>query len=157
MSAVRELVLSLAACAIICSLAALVAGNGIFGRLTRLVGGVLMVLILLRSLTGSDWGDIESLLRGFTYSDESLKKTEDEEVQRLIQRSYNAYISSRAEELGLDCEARVVFSNDSTTPVSVEVYYGKRPGMEKVNALKTVIADELGIPAEAQKHAIEGS
>jgi hypothetical protein len=153
-NAARELIFALAACAIISAIAVMLAGNGIFGKLVKLVGGILTVLIILRALTGSDWGDIERLVG---LAEGGVKKTGTEEAQRLIQRSYNAYISSRAGELGLDCEAEFSFRDGASEPTGVTVYYAKNPGTEKINALKAVIADELGIPAEAQKHAIEGS
>lgn len=149
----KDLFLSIGFVALITGTASLFAGKTIFAKLIRLIGGVLTLLILFNAFTGG--GDLAGLLRRFSGEMELSQKTAGQEAQKLIQRSYDAYISSRAAEIGLDCGARVVFDPDNN-PVRCEVYYKGRPDISLVNELMSIINDELGISPEAQRHAIEG-
>lgn len=150
----REIILSLGIVAVVTAFAALLAGEGVFEKLIRLIGGVLSALIIFNALTGGP--GLGAIAERFSTNLENSKKTADREAQRLIQLSFDAYISSRARELGLSCSVRTLF-DEAGEPNGVVVYYETRPPIEKLNELMEIISDELGIPPEAQRHAIEGS
>lgn len=125
--------------------------KGRMQAMTRIAGGALMVLALLRPLGAVDWDktilsvDAASLQ---TQQQTEIYRTEHEkELSSIIAERLETYIWDKATELGLTCTVRVrVLCGESGVPlpetVQISTAYDR--------ALAVWLEEVVGIPAEKQ-------
>ena len=149
--AVREWLISVVCTAMLVSAAENAAPSGEMRKTVSLIGGLILLIMLVRPLNELRPGWILSESGSYTRTVEQVKKelqTEQQESLRsLIEQRVEAYISDKAAELGLECRVEVessVGEDGLPRPFSVTVY--GEPDRELQNWIHT----ELDIPKERQ-------
>lgn len=151
MAALREWLTAILATAVLLSLAERLAPEGSLRKITSLVGGVILLLVLVRPLTGLGAGelrlDYEDRSDAVEQRREELQAENDKTLAELIARETEAYISDKAAEWGLECEAAVtVAPNADGVPVPWSAELSCAPS----EALTAELEQSLGIPRERQ-------
>lgn len=119
--------------------------------LVRLVGGLLLVLALLRPLAEVSWEDLVVETGAFQTSAqaqaEQYRREQSAALSAVIAEKTAAYIWDKANALGLDCQVSVTTAaGESGIPLPDTVTI--RGGYSE--ELAAVIEEEVGIPAEKQ-------
>lgn len=115
--------------------------------LIRMVGGVLMLLTLLRPLGAIEWSEISIPTGGFSQQAEIYRVQQENALSSIIAERLETYIWDKATELGIACTVRVEMSSgESGIPVtqSVEISAAYDP------VLSAWLEEVVGIPAEQQ-------
>ena len=151
MAALREWLTAILATAVLLSLAERLAPEGSLRKITSLVGGVILLLVLVRPLAGLGAGelrlDYEDRSDAVEQRREELQAENDKTLAELIARETEAYISDKAAEWGLECEAAVtVAPNADGVPVPWSAELSCAPS----EALTAELEQSLGIPRERQ-------
>ena len=140
--------LSIVAIAFLVSLLNALGGSGPGQGTRKLVGGMLLTLAVFRPIGKLDVTIPE--LDGFRFDAEAAVSAGLEQADELhrqrITESYDAYILSKAAELGLAAEAELTVGEDGY-PESVTIRATASPGERQ--ELTGVIVRELGIEKEA--------
>ena len=151
MEGLRQWLLGITLTAFAAGLARQMAPEGREQAAVRLVGGLLLVLAILRPLGSWDWEGLS--LEAGAFRQETLQQTENYEEEQIaalsaiIAEKTAAYIWDKAEELGLSCEVEVtVTAGESGIPLpDTAIITGPYdPG------LSALIEKEVGIPAGKQ-------
>lgn len=151
MAALREWLTAVLATAVLLSLTERLAPEGSLRKITSLVGGMILLVVLTRPLTGLQAGDLR-----LDYGDRSaavelrrqeLQAENDKTLAELIARETEAYISDKAAEWGLECQAAVtVAPNEDGVPVPWSAELSCGPS----ERLAAELEQSLGIPRERQ-------
>ena len=151
MAALREWLTAVLATAVLLSLAERLAPEGSLRKITSLVGGLILLLVLARPLTGLQAGEIR-----LDYGDQSaaveqrreeLQAENDKTLAELIARETEAYISDKAAELGLTVQVRVKTElRDDGVPMPVQAEIEGPWSTE----LSDYMTETLGISRERQ-------
>ena len=140
--------LSIVAAAFLMSLLNALGGNGTGQGTRKIVGGLLLMLAVFRPIGKFDVTVPE--LAEFHFDAEAAVSAGLEQADELrrqrITESYDAYILSKAAELGLAAEADVTVREDDY-PESVTIRAATSPGERQ--ELTGIIVRELGIEKEA--------
>ena len=115
--------------------------------LIRMVGGVLMVLTLLRPLGAIEWSEISIPTGSFSQQAEIYRAQQENALSSIIAERLETYIWDKATELGIACAVRAEVSCDeSGIPVvqSVEISAAHDP------VLSAWLEEVVGIAAEQQ-------
>lgn len=125
--------------------------KGRMQALTRMLGGVLMVLALLRPLGAVDWEGAVISTGDFSLSTQEqaeIYRTEQKnELASIIGERLATYIWDKATELGLDCSVHVSITfSEGGIPLPDSVRIGAAYHRELAVWLEEVV----GIPAEKQ-------
>ena len=107
-------------------------------RVLRLAGGILLLIVLLGPLAGISGGEVAFTSAGLQQEAEALEEQFRQEQQNtlaaIIAEEVSAYISDKAQTMGISCEVRV------ETEVGGEgVFYGMgayAPERARMNALR---------------------
>ena len=151
MAALREWLTAVLATAVLLSLAERLAPEGTLRKITSLVGGLILLLVLVRPLAGLEGGDLR-----LDYGDQSaaveqrrqeLQAENDKTLAELIAEKTEAYISDKAAEYGLDCKAAVTVAPNG---VGVPVPWSAELSCAPSEALAEELEQALGIPRERQ-------
>ena len=150
MTFLRSWLLSVTACAVLVSIAQQLADSGTMKKIVRFVGGMVLMLAMLRPLLSLTFNLPE--LDGGNYREavEALKETlsaeQDSALGDSIAAQTQAYIEDKAGSLGLSVRAEVQTALQGGVPLpdSVTLYGAKSA------ALGAYIAQELGIAEEKQ-------
>ena|GEM_PF-242977 len=76
-------------------------------------------------------------------------------LKELIAEKTSAYILTKAQALGIRCEARVEAGGDPPRPERAWVTGGPEPPGHMTETLAAILCDELGIPRERQYYSWE--
>lgn len=153
MAAVREWLTAVVTVTMLLSVVQVLVPEGHLRRIASFLGGLILLVTLLRPLLGTDLDRLD--LRLETYEREIAERQEvlaaagKEELASIIELRTAAYISDKADALGLaGITARVETEPgaDGETPLPASVVL-TGPYSQ---ALADWIAGELGIPAERQ-------
>ena len=158
MAALRSWLTAVLTTAVLLSLAERLAPEGSLRKITSLVGGLILLVVLTRPLTALGAGelrlDYEDRSAAVEQRRQELQAENDKTLAELIARETEAYISDKATSLGLTAEVRVetVAGADGVpVPWRVEVEGGY------TEELAQWMETELGIPRERQDwHGQEG-
>lgn len=150
MTFLRSWLLSVTACAVLVSIAQQLTYGGAMKKIVRFVGGMVLMLTMLRPLLSLTFDLPE--LDGDHYREavEALKETlnaeQDSALGDSIAAQTQAYIEDKASSLGLSVRAEVQTALRDGVPFPDSVtLYG-----ENSAALGAYIAQELGIAEEKQ-------
>ena len=150
--AIRGWLLSIAAVTLFLTLVQLLTPEGTLRKIAGFTGGLLLLTALLRPLGQIDFGWLGLELSDYSEMIEEqtaeLTRQEKETLAGRIAEQTAAYISDKADALGLDVEARVETEPgaDGETPLPA---WAELRGPYSQD-LADWIAGELGIPAERQ-------
>ena len=160
MSFLRSWLLAMVGAAAVCTLALTLCPEGRVRRVLRLVCGAVMAVALLSPLKDFDMDAYSASLS--RYRDEAAKavnaaeETGDRLNRTIIERDCAAYISDKADALGMTgvgAEVSAVWSDGCWRPDSAEITAAATEAQRA--ALTASIESELGIP-ESRQHWKEG-
>ena len=150
----KNYVISILACAIICSIACSVFDNkSSTGRIIKILTGILMTATILIPLKNFDSYNISGFFNSASmeaneYVEEG-KKDFRNNVTDIIKSRTEAYILDKAKSMELDISVEVELSDENSVPCGIKVTGSVAP-YEK-NILSDYIEETLGIPKENQK------
>lgn len=143
---------SVAAVTLLLSVVQILIPEGALRRIAGFTGGLLLLAALLQPLRRADFGwlglDLTEYRAAIEARSEELSASEKEALADIIEARTAAYISDKADALGLDVEARVETEPgaDGETPIPA---WAELRGPYSQD-LADWIAGEFGIPAERQ-------
>lgn len=148
---IRQWLLGVAATALLVTLAEGFVAQEALRRLTRLVGGVLLALALLRPLGNLPGEEMDLSLAEYRREMEELTEQYHREwdmtYSAIIEEELAAYIVDKAADMGLETKAQVRVSVDERgilLPVEAQLTIPEEP------ILSGWLDEELGIPTQAQ-------
>ena len=151
MGALREWLTSLVAVSMLLSVAQTLVPEGSIRKISSFTGGLILLVVLLRPLLGADLSRLDLHLedygRAIGQRQEELGAAGEAELTGIIEERTAAYISDKADTLGLPVKVRVTAkSGKDGVPVPWQVeLWGPRS-----TALANYMEAELGIPGERQ-------
>ena len=160
MDGLRTWLLSLMFAAVLCAIARALMPAGPVKRAGGLICGLVMLsavlapAVQLSSAAAEAWTAQWS--EGQAQREEELRQGVNEEMKRIIEQEFAAYIVDKAAEFGLDCTAQVTCEaaeDGLCLPVRAEVT-GPLSQADQ-DRLTQLLQEELGIPAEGQVYHIE--
>lgn len=159
MNALRQWLLGIVAAALGVSLAQALTPEGTVKKVERLLGGLVLLLAVLRplgTLLPAAW---QEGLEAFSVLEETeAPQAGGEAVKTLIAQKAGAYIVDKGQSLGASCEAQVTVAVDeSGWPVPWEVQVRGRWTGEQKTALGQAIQQDLNIPPQRQFFQEEGT
>ncbi len=151
MSALRQWLLGVTACALAVSLAQALTPEGAVKKVGRLIGALLLLLSALRPLLTLD-PEAVAQAAALTYGQDLPEADGGQAVLReLIAEKCGAYIADKGSELGLVCSVTVTVAEGEggwSIPWSAQVT--GTFSEEGRRALSRLMEEELDIPAERQ-------
>ena len=150
MTFLRSWLLSVTACAILVSIAQQLTGGGTMKKIMRFVGGMVLMLAMLRPLLSLSFDFPVSGDADYREAVESLRLTlasaQNDALCDGIAEQTQAYIEDKAAQMGLSvlAEVQTTLCDGVPLPDSVTLYG------EKSAALSARIAEDLGIAEEKQ-------
>ena len=150
MAAAREWLTGLVAVSLLLAAAQTLLPEGSVRRIFSFTGGLVLLLVLLRPLLGADLEGLSPDLAGYQAAvevrREELEEAGKTELAALIEARTAAYISDKADALGLAVTARV----ETRTEDGVPVPWAAELSGPRSEALADWIQEELGIPRGRQ-------
>lgn len=153
MELVRDWLLGVTGAAILAAVADGLMPEGGVKRVGKLITGLILLAAVLRPVLGADPADLEVL--GGTWEMETALSTQELEQQRqsylesIIAQEAGAYISDKAEELGLSCTARVTCApGEEGLPIPQGAQITGALTQAQQTKLSAAVAGELGIPRD---------
>lgn len=150
MAGISSYILSVTAASILCFIVAVLAGNGIAGKLIKLMTGVVMAVVVIRPVTETTTINLNSYLKQLNLDARAVIAEGTDYARRetgtRIKQELESYILDEAAALSMDITVELTL-NDQMLPVSVVITGDASPYARQ--AIEDVITDELGIPTEA--------
>ena len=151
MGALREWLTSLVAVSMLLSVARTLVPEGSIRKISSFTGGLILLVVLLRPLLGADLSrldlHLEDYERAIGQRQEELASAGEAELAGTIEERTAAYISDKADTLGLAVKVQVETKpagDGVPVPWRAELWGPRSP------ALATYMEEELGIPGERQ-------
>ena len=151
MGVLREWLTSLVAVSMLLSVAQTLVPEGSIRKITSFTGGLILLVVLLRPLLGADLSrldlHLEDYERAIGQRQEELASAGEAELAGIIEERTAAYISDKADTLGLAVKVQVetkLAGDGVPVPWRAEIWGPRSP------ALATYMEEELGIPGERQ-------
>ena len=151
MGALREWRTSLVAVSMLLSVARTLVPEGSIRKISSFTGGLILLVVLLRPLLGADLSrldlHLEDYERAIGQRQEELASAGEAELAGIIEERTAAYISDKADTLGLAVKVQVETKpagDGVPVPWRAELWGPRSP------ALATYMEEELGIPGERQ-------
>ena len=151
MGALREWLASLVAVSMLLSVARTLVPEGSIRKISSFTGGLILLVVLLRPLLGADLSrldlHLEDYERAIGQRQEELASAGEAELAGIIEERTAAYISDKADTLGLAVKVQVETKpagDGVPVPWRAELWGPRSP------ALATYMEEELGIPGERQ-------
>ena len=151
MGVLREWLTSLVAVSMLLSVAQTLVPEGSIRKIASFTGGLILLVVLLRPLLGADLSRLDLHLEDYERTigqrQEELSAAGEAELAGIIEERTAAYISDKADTLGLAVKVQV-----ETKPAGdgVPVPWRAELGGPRSPALATYMEEELGIPGERQ-------
>lgn len=149
--ALREWLTSVVVVTLLLSVAQTLVPEGSIRRVASFVGGLILLAALLRPLLGADLERLRLDLNGYEQAlqeaQEELAASGETELAERIEERTAAYISDKADALGLEVAVRV---ETSAGPDGVRLPEKAELTGPYSRELADFMARELGIPAERQ-------
>lgn len=147
----REWLTAVAAVSLLLSIVQMLVPKGLLRETASFIGGLLLLTVLLRPVLDLDVStlrlDLSSYQEAVEQRQAELEAEQKETLLDLIEAETQAYISDKAEQLGLSLHIRVTAEMDAAgVPIPVQVEIVGRRSDELVQWMET----ELGIPEERQ-------
>lgn len=151
MAALGSWLLGIIAAAMVLSILYGLLPKGTIRSISRVTGGLILMLVILRPLAGGDWTHLMTRYADYQESIddriENYRRQNEKETERIIREKTAAYISDKAVQMGLTCHAQVETRLQQGVPYPAAVSLD----IPKNAELSDMIAEELGIPAEKQR------
>lgn len=151
MDTVRVWLVSVIGAAFLTAAAESLTPEGTMRRISSLVGGLVLLLTLVRPLLGAEAGRLEADFRDYSrrlnQRQEELQAQSEQTLAELIAERTAAYISDKAGQLGLSCQVRVTAEPG---PGGIPVPAGAELDGDYSQELADYMERELGIPPERQ-------
>ena len=151
MGVLREWLTSLVAVSMLLSVAQTLVPEGSIRKIASFTGGLILLVVLLRPLLGADLSrldlHLEDYERAIGQRQEELASAGEAELAGIIEERTAAYISDKADTLGLAVKVQVETKpagDGVPVPWRAELWGPRSP------ALATYMEEELGIPGERQ-------
>ena len=151
MGALREWLTSLVAVSMLLSVAQTLVPEGSIRKIASFTGGLILLVVLLRPLLGADMSrldlHLEDYERAIGQRQEELGAAGEAELAGIIEERTAAYISDKADTLGLAVKVQVETKpagDGVPVPWRAELWGPRSP------AMATYMEEELGIPGERQ-------
>ena len=151
MGALREWLTSLVAVSMLLSVAQNLVPEGSIRKISSFTGGLILLVVLLRPVLGADLSrldlHLEDYERAIGQRQEELASAGEAELAGIIEERTAAYISDKADTLGLAVKVQVETKpagDGVPVPWRAELWGPRSP------ALATYMEEELGIPGERQ-------
>lgn len=147
MGQIRTWLLGVVFTAFACGLANELVPKGKEKALVRMVGGILLILALLRPLGSISWESPQISVGNFSEQAAYYRTEQENALSAIIAERLETYIWDKATGLGLSCEVQVQMSCENTmvpVPESVEIRAAYHP------VLAAWLEEVVGIPAEQQ-------
>ena len=151
MGALREWLTSLVAVSMLLSVARTLVPEGSIRKISSFTGGLILLVGLLRPLLGGDLSRLDLHLEDYEQAigqrQEELASAGEAELAGIIEERTAAYISDKADTLGLAVKVQVETKpagDGVPVPWRAELWGPRSP------ALATYMEEELGIPGERQ-------
>ena len=151
MGALREWLTSLVAVSMLLSVARTLVPEGSIRKISSFTGGLILLVVLVRPLLGADLSrldlHLEDYERAIGQRQEELASAGEAELAGIIEERTAAYISDKADTLGLAVKVQVETKpagDGVPVPWRAELWGPRSP------ALATYMEEELGIPGERQ-------
>ena len=149
--ALREWLTSIVVVTLLLSVAQMLVPEGSIRRVASFAGGLILLVVLLRPVLGADLErlrlDLDGYERELQNAREELSSAGDTEVAERIAERTAAYISDKADALGLEVTVRV---EAAAGPDGVSLPEKAELTGAFSQELADFMARELGIPAERQ-------
>lgn len=163
MELIRQWIMGITGAAMILALADCLSPSGSAKKIGRLAGGLLMMLAVVQPLIGLDYDAMAQALSEYHvisagYGTE-LNQENERLIKAIIESETAAYISDKAEELGMECTVTVSYhyGQDGTAWPEAVTVQGDFSEQQR-QALAGAIEAELAIPKENQTfERVEGS
>lgn len=147
----REWFSCIVAATVLLSVVRLLTPEGCIRAVVSFTGGLLLVIVLLRPVLGTRWGQLRLDFAEYSAEvnavEQELTVQRDAEIRKRIEKETGAYILDKAAALGAEVSVRVTASDGTNGRIEPE-------RVEVIGAYFPVLADwidrELGIPAERQ-------
>lgn len=150
MAAAREWLTAVAAVSLLLSMVQMLLPKGTLREVAGLIGGLILLTVLMRPVLAGKGKDLRLDLPEVRQSVEQrqaeLEAEGRETLTGLIEEKTAAYISDKAETLGLTLRIRVTAEDREGVPVPVQVELTGARSEELAHWLET----ELGLSAERQ-------
>ena len=151
MAALHSWLLGIIAAAMILSILYGLLPRGTMRSVSRVTGGLILLLVILRPLAGGDWAHLMNRYAEYQGAIdrqiEVYQQSSQKETARIIQEKTAAYISDKAAHLGLACHVQVGTELRQGVPCPDEVTID----IPKNVQLSEIIARDLGITEEKQR------
>ena len=151
MGAVREWLAAVVTVSLLLSVVQTVIPEGSLRKIAGFTGGLVLLLTLLRPVLGMDLESVSLELEDYRQEIQTrqaeLEKEGEDTLSDIIERRTAAYISDKADTLGLSLEVRVraeTGEDGVPVPASAELW---GPSSQELAAY---MEQELGIPRERQ-------
>lgn len=155
-AAVKGWLLSVVAAALIVALLDVLTPEGIPKRVGRLLGGMLLLLVILRPVFSLETADLARFLSESPLADaqweDDLEETDKTLLEGLITRQCQAYIEAQAAALGAECRVTVSCRWQDEIPIPRSVLVEGALSQEQQAALTAVIVQDFGIEEEDQTY-----
>ena len=139
MEELRQWLLSVSVCAVLLSFARRLVPEGAMSEAVKFTAGILLLLVLLRPLTGGEIALPEAEFSDYgaalTQTQRELSRERDMAVKQSIERKTEEYIGAKGLRAKVECE----WEDDAWLPRRA-VLYG-----ERTQALSDFLSVELGI------------
>ncbi|MGI6578363.1 MAG: stage III sporulation protein AF [Eubacteriales bacterium] len=162
MKMIGEWIISLTAASILISATIAITPKGAVKRSVRLVGGLILLLILIKPLKELDVGDIAyynmQYRAEYEKYEEKLITQNSSMIKTIIEDKTRTYILQKAEELGIECDAEVkTRTREDGYPypdrIIFHISHSQDPAMRE--RLSYIVASELGVAEENQEWRLE--
>ena len=159
MTVLREWLLGVTAAALAISLAQSLTPEGTVKKVGKLVGGLVLLLAVVRPVAQIDPAALAGLWTASGYEAQAATQGGEEVLKILIAQKTGAYIVDKGQSLGCRVtEAQVtVAGDDGGWPVPWSVVVKGDWTLEQREELSRIIAEELAIPAARQLFQKEGT
>ena len=151
MGALREWLTSLVAVSMLLSVARTLVPEGSIRKISSFTGGLILLVVLLRPLLGADLSRLDLHLEDYEQAigqrQEELASAGEAELAGIIEERTAAYISDKANALGLDVTVRVeaeAGADGIPVPAAADIQSARS------EELASYMEQELGIPRERQ-------
>ena len=151
---IKEYLLSVVAVCMICAVANVMVKNQMFGKVLRLVSGVLILLVVIAPLLKVDLQDIsnqmEQMLSGDSTSLADVKKDARVQFAQQVKNATEKHIEQIASRYGMTVQATVTVDDSQIpTPIAVELTGTVDPNT--VGEFMDYISQNIGISKENQR------
>lgn len=154
-AALRAYLLSIAAAAFLCTIAASLLPKGNLRNITQFVCGLLLAVTVVKPAAEMDYSLISQAISKVLMQTEQTRTQvtvqNRELVSDIIKQKTEAYILDKAREWNMNVTVEVIMDGSDTYPYPCAVRISGRYTAEQAMRLKTMIERELAIAADRQE------